>query len=305
MRQFTKDTLTAAVVARLNDVKDPRLKQIMTSLIQHLHAFADDVKLTEEEWFAGIRFLTAVGQKCDDKRQEFILLSDVLGLSMRVVEINHPMPEGATESTVLGPFFVHGAPEFPFGADMTKNATVQGEPTWVSGKVTSIEGKPIAGATIDVWQAKADGVYDIQNPQAEFELRGRVKANEKGEYAFKSYKPKFYSIPMDGPVGDLVLATGNHYMRPAHMHAIVSAPGYQQVITHVFVDGDPYLESDAVFAVKDSLIAKYREVKSPEEAMRLGMPTPFLRLDWDFKLAPEAGVKARATISAADATAVR
>jgi hydroxyquinol 1,2-dioxygenase len=305
MRQLTKDTLTAAVLARLKDVKDLRFKQIMTSLIQHLHAFADDVKLTEEEWFEGIKFLTAVGQKCDDKRQEFILLSDVLGLSMRVVEINHPMPEGATESTVLGPFFVHGAPEFPFGADMTKNATVDGEPTWVTGKVTGIDGKPIAGATIDVWQAKADGIYDIQDPKAEFELRGRVKANARGEYAFKSYKPKFYSIPMDGPVGDLVRATGDNHMRPAHMHAIVSAPGYQQVITHVFVEGDPYLDGDAVFAVKESLIAKYRKVDSADEAKKLGMPSPFLRLDWDFKLAPEAGVKARATISAADATAAR
>src|SRR4249920_3758775 len=169
MRQFTEDTLTDAVVARLKKADDPRFRQIMSSAVKHLHAFAREVQLTEEEWFAGIKFLTAVGQKCDDLRQEFILLSDVLGLSMRVVEINHPMPEGATESTVLGPFFVHGAPEFPFGADMTKTATVQGEPTWVSGKVTAVDGKPIDGATIDVWQAKADGVYDIQDPKAEFE----------------------------------------------------------------------------------------------------------------------------------------
>src|SRR5215475_652997 len=149
MRQFTEDTLTDAVVARLKKTKNPRLRQIMSAAVKHLHAFATEVQLTEEEWFEGIKFLTAVGQKCDDKRQEFILLSDVLGLSMRVVEINHPMPEGATESTVLGPFFVHGAPEFPFGADMTKNATVDGEPTWVTGRVTSIDGTPIGGATID------------------------------------------------------------------------------------------------------------------------------------------------------------
>jgi catechol 1,2-dioxygenase len=305
MRQLTKDTLTDAVLARLKDAKNPRFKQIITSLVQHLHAFADDVKLTEEEWFEGIKFLTAVGQKCDDKRQEFILLSDVLGLSMRVVEINHPMPEGATESTVLGPFFVHGAPEFPSGADMTKGTTVQGEPTWVSGSVTSIDGKPVPGATIDVWQAKADGIYDIQDPKAEFELRGRVKAGADGRYAFRTFKPTFYGVPDDGPVGDLLRAMGRHPMRPAHMHAIVSAPGYRQVITHVFVNDDPYLDSDAVFAVKESLIGNYRKVESADEAKRLGMPSPFLRLDWDFKLAPEAGVKARATISAADAATAR
>ena len=301
MRQVSKDNLTEAVLARLKDVKDPRFKEIMTSLIRHLHAFADEVKLTEEEWFEGIKFLTAVGQKCDDKRQEFILLSDVLGLSMRVVELNHPSPAGATESTVLGPFFVHGAPEFPYGADMTRNATTRGEPTWVSGRVLTVDGKPIAGATIDVWQAKADGVYDIQTPDAEFELRGRVKSDAEGRYAFQTYKPKFYGVPTDGPVGDILRQMGRHPMRPAHMHAIVSAPGYRQVITHVFVDGDPYLDSDAVFAVKESLIARFRKVDSPEEAKKLGLSSPFLRLDWDFRLAPEAGVRARQTISAADA----
>ena len=182
---------------------------------------------------------------------------------------------------------------------------MQGEPTWVSGTVKSVDGKPIAGATIDVWQAKADGVYDIQDPKAEFELRGRVSSDAEGRYAFRTFKPKFYGVPTDGPVGDLLRQMERHPMRPAHMHAIVSAPGYRQVITHVFVEGDPYLDSDAVFAVKESLIAKYRKVDSADEAKKLGMPAPFLRLDWDFRLAPEAGVKARATISAADATAAR
>src|SRR5215212_5834711 len=272
MRQFNEDTLTEAVIARLKEVDNPRFKQLMTSLVKHVHAFARDVQLTEEEWFEGIKFLTAVGQKCDDKRQEFILLSDILGLSMMVVALNHKTQPGATEATVLGPFFAHGAPEFEYGADMTKNATMKGEPTWVTGRVMSVDGKPIAGATMDVWQAKADGIYDVQDPKAEFELRGRVKTNAEGRYAFKSYKPMFYGVPTDGPVGDLLRATNRHPMRPAHMHAIVSAPGYQQVITHVFVDGDPYLDSDAVFAVKDSLIGKYSKVDSPEEARKLGMP---------------------------------
>jgi protocatechuate 3,4-dioxygenase beta subunit len=301
MRQFTEETLTEAVIARLKDVENPRFKQLMTSLVKHVHAFARDVQLTEEEWFEAIKFLTATGQKCDDKRQEFILLSDVLGLSMMVCALNHRTPPGATEATVLGPFFVHGAPEFEYGADMTKNATVEGEPAWVSGRVMSMEGKPIAGATIDVWQARANGVYDTQDPDAEFELRGRVKTNAEGRYAFKTYKPMFYGVPTDGPVGGLLRAMGRHPMRPAHMHAIVSAPGCQQVITHVFVDGDPYLDSDAVFAVKDSLIGKYRKVDSPEEAKKLGMPCPFLRLDWDFRLAPASDKKARKTIAASDA----
>jgi protocatechuate 3,4-dioxygenase beta subunit len=303
MRQFNEDTLTDAVAARLKDVENPRFKQLMTGLVKHLHAYAREVQLTEEEWFEAIKFLTAVGQKCDGKRQEFILLSDVLGLSMMVVALNHKTQPGATEATVLGPFFAHGAPEFDYGADLREGATTKGEDTWVTGRVLSTDGRPIPNATLDIWQAKADGVYDVQEADAEFELRGRVKANAKGEYAFKTYKPKFYGVPTDGPVGELLRAMNRHPMRPAHMHAIVSAPGYQQVITHVFVEGDPYLDSDAVFAVKDSLIAKYQKVNSPDEAKKLGMPTPFLKLEWDFHLAPDSGVKARKTIAPSDAVA--
>ena len=304
MRQFTEENLTEAVVARLKDVKNPRFKKIMASAIKHLHAFAREVELTEEEWFEGIKFLTAVGQECDGKRQEFILLSDVLGLSMMVVALNHKTAPGATEATVLGPFFAHGAKEFGYGADLRQGATMKGEDVWVSGRVLSIDGKPVPNAALDIWQAKADGIYDLQT-EGEFELRGRVKANPKGEYAFASYKPKFYSIPMDGPVGDLVRAAGNHHMRPAHMHAIVSAPGYQQVITHVFVDGDPYLDGDAVFAVKNSLVGKYRKVNDAAEAKKLGMSNPFLKLEFDFRLAPDkAGAKkARKKIAASDAVA--
>ena len=303
MRQFNEDNLTAAVIGLLDNVQDPRFKKVMKSAIKHLHAFAREVQLSEEEWFEGIKFLTAVGQKCDDKRQEFILLSDVLGLSMMVVALNHKTAPGTTEATVLGPFFAHGAPEFEYGADLTKNATMKGEPTWVSGRVLSIDGKPVPNATLDIWQAKADGIYDIQDPNAQFELRGRVKANAKGEYAFKTYKPMFYGVPVDGPVGDLLRAMNRHPMRPAHMHAIVSAPGYQQVITHVFVDGDPYLDSDAVFAVKDSLVAKYKKVADAAEAKKLDMPSPFLKLAWDFHLSPQGKVKARKTIAPSDAVA--
>ena len=302
MRQFTEDTLTDAVIERIREnTPNPRFRQIMMAAAKHLHAFAREVELTEEEWFEGIKFLTAVGKKCDDKRQEFILLSDILGLSMMIVALNHKTPPGATEATVLGPFFTHGAPEFEYGADMTKNATVKGEPTWVTGRVLTTDGKPIAGATLDIWQARANGVYDIQDPDAEFELRGRVKTNAEGRYAFKTYKPAFYGVPDDGPVGDLLRASGNHKMRPAHMHAIVSAPGYQQVITHVFVAGDPYLDSDAVYAVKDSLIGQFKKVDSPEEAKKLGLPNPFTKLEWDFRLAPAGATKARQKIAASDA----
>jgi protocatechuate 3,4-dioxygenase beta subunit len=250
-----------------------------------------------------------VGQTCDDKRQEFILLSDVLGLSMMTVAINHKTDPGATEATVLGPFFAHGAKEYEHGADLREGATMKGEDVWVSGRVLSadkdgVSGKPIPHATLDIWQAKADGIYDLQT-EGEFELRGRVKANAKGEYAFASYKPKFYSIPVDGPVGDLVRATSNNHMRPAHMHAIVSAPGFQQVITHVFVEGDPYLDGDAVFAVKDSLVGKYKKVNDAAEAKKRGMSNPFVKLSWDFRLSPDktGAKKARKRIAASDAVA--
>jgi hydroxyquinol 1,2-dioxygenase len=304
MRQFNEDTLTNEVVARLKRTRNPRLREVMTSLVKHVHAFAREVHLTEEEWFEGIKFLTSVGQKCDGKRQEFILLSDVLGLSMMVVALNHKTQAGATEATVLGPFFAHGAKEFGYGADLREGATMKGEDVWVSGRVLSVDGKPIPNAALDIWQAKADGIYDLQT-EGEFELRGRVKANAKGEFAFASYKPNFYSIPIDGPVGDMVRATTGNHMRPAHMHAIVSAPGYQQVITHVFVEGDPHLDGDAVYAVKNSLIGKYKKVNNPEQAKKRGLPNPFLTLTWDFRLAADkAGAKkARKKIAASDAVA--
>ena len=303
MREFTEDTLTEAVIARLTGAKDPRFARIMESAVRHLHAFAREVELTEDEWFEGIRFLTAVGQNCDAKRQEFILLSDILGLSMMVVAMNHKTAPGATEATVIGPFFTHGARELEYGADLRSGATVKGEDCWVGGRVLSVEGTPIPGATLDIWQAKADGVYDIQDPNAPLELRGRVRANAKGEYGFKTYKPCLYGVPTDGPVGALLTAMGRHPMRPAHMHAIVSAPGYQQVITHVFVAGDPYLDSDVVFAVKDSLVGHWKKVESADEAASLGMPNPFLKLDFDFHLSPEGSGKTRQTIAASDAVA--
>jgi hydroxyquinol 1,2-dioxygenase len=302
MRNFNENTITDAVLERIAGATDPRIKEVSEALVRHLHAFVREVRPTQKEWEYGIDFLTRTGHMCDDKRQEFILLSDVLGLSMMIVALNHKTVPGATEATVLGPFFAHGAKEYEYGADLREGASMKGEDVYVSGRVLSLDGRPVPNAALDIWQAKADGIYDVQT-EGEFELRGRGNANAKGEYAFTSYKPKCYSVPIDGPVGDLIRATGNHHMRPAHMHAIVSAPGYQPVITHVFVEGDPYLDGDAVFAVKDSLIGKYRKVDDAAEAKRLGLPIPFLRLDLDFRLAPEAGVKARKVIAPSDAIA--
>jgi hydroxyquinol 1,2-dioxygenase len=257
MRNFTEETLTDAVIGRLSRCEDERFKQVMTSLIRHLHAFVREVDLTEAEWAAGIRFLTATGQKSDSERQEYILLSDVLGVSMLVDAINHRKPEGATESTVLGPFYVEGAPELPTGADIAHGGP--GEPTEVRGRVLTPDGRPIGGAQLDVWQTAANALYSSQDPQQErYNMRGKFRTDEQGRFFFRTVKPVSYPVPTDGPVGTILNAMGRHPMRPAHIHFIVSAAGYETVATHIFVNGDPYLDSDVVFAVKNALIADFR-----------------------------------------------
>jgi hydroxyquinol 1,2-dioxygenase len=248
--------LTDAVLARLEGAKDPRFKLVMTSLIRHLHAFVRETELTEAEWFAGIQFLTATGQKCDDKRQEYILLSDTLGVSMLVDAINHRKPGGATETTVLGPFYVPGAKNLPMWADIATG--LKGVPTYVSGTVSDVNGKPMAGAIIDVWQTDGEGFYDVQREGASY-ARGKFVTDGDGRFGFRTVKPVSYPIPTDGPVGQMLLRMGRHPYRPAHVHTIVSAPGYETVTTHIFVKGDPYLGSDAVFGVKDSLVVDFEE----------------------------------------------
>jgi hydroxyquinol 1,2-dioxygenase len=257
MRNLTQDNITQAVLARLAETPDARLKEIMTSLVQHLHAFARDVKLTEEEWFQGIDFLTRVGHITDDKRQEFILLSDTLGLSMLTVAMNNDKPAGCTESTVFGPFYVAGAPSFDLGEDVANGAP--GIPCLVRGTVRGLNGDAVPGAEIHVWQADAEGKYDMQRPDAEHAARGVLHANGKGEYHFKSILAEAYPIPDDGPVGDMLRATKRHPWRPAHLHFMIKAPGYETLITHVFRDGDRYLDSDAVFGVRQSLIAQWEK----------------------------------------------
>lgn len=257
MRNLNEANLTDAVIARLERCEDPRFKKVMLSLIRHMHAFVREVELTEAEWVEGIKFLTATGHKCDGDRQEFILLSDVLGVSMLVDAINHRKPDGTTESTVLGPFYVAGAPDVPNGTDISYGSP--GEPTEVSGRVLTPQGKPIVGAVLDVWQTAANSLYSTQDPnQDRFNLRGRFHTDAKGAFFFRTIKPVSYPVPTDGPVGAILNAMGRHPHRPAHLHFIVSAPGYESVATHLFVEGDPYLDSDVVFGVKNSLVVPFK-----------------------------------------------
>lgn len=284
MRNLTEANLTEAVLKKLEGATDARFKQIMTSLITHMHAFIREVNLTEAEWFTGIQFLTATGQKCDDKRQEFILLSDTTGVSMLVDALNHRLPNGATESTVTGPFYVQGAPELPFGADIAQG--VAGDPTWFSGRVLTPDGKPIAGATLDLWSTDGEGWYDVQLPGQALRARGKIKTDAQGRYAFWTVRPVSYAIPTDGPVGKMLLMMGRHPYRPAHTHMVLSAPGYKPVTTHVFVEGDPYLESDAVFGVKNSLVTEFKRHEPGTAPDGRRLDKPWYTVNYDFGLVP-------------------
>lgn len=252
---FTEDHSEEAVNARMGPDINPRLATVMTSLVKHLHAFAKDVELKQEEWNLAIDFLTRTGQMCDENRQEFILLSDVLGFSMLVDAINHRRPSGATENTVLGPFHVAGAPRYPMGTNICLDG--KGETCLFIGHVQDLNGTPIEGAVIDVWSDNAEGYYDVQQPdiQPKWNNRGIFVTGPDGAYSFRGIRPVSYPIPDDGPVGQMLEALGRHPNRPAHMHFMVSAPGYETIVTHTFVEGDRWLSSDAVFGVKASLVA--------------------------------------------------
>jgi hydroxyquinol 1,2-dioxygenase len=291
MRNVDENTLTEIVLARHAGAENPRLKQIMTSLVQHLHAFAREVSLTEDEWFAGIRFLTEIGHITDDKRQEFILLSDTLGLSMLVTAMNNRKPQGCTESTVLGPFFVDGAPEFRNGDDMANGA--KGEPCFVSGRVTALDGTPISGAAIEVWQADSDGFYDVQyQGETAAQARGKLRSLPDGSFHFRSITAESYPIPYDGPVGRMLETLGRHPWRPAHLHFMIEAPGYDRLITHVFRSGDQYLDSDAVFGVRSSLIADWKRYEAGVAPDGTKMDLPFSTLDFTFVLNRSGDVQA-------------
>jgi len=272
-------TITNAVLEAQSGCTDTRLQTVMTSLVRHLHDFARDVQLTESEWAEGIRFLTRAGHTTDDKRQEFILLSDVLGLSTLVTAQNNAKPAACTEATVFGPFFVEGAPRVEPGADIANGA--KGAPCVVSGQVRGLDGSPVAGAVIDVWQADEDGFYDVQRPgQPGPQARAQLTSGSDGRFHFRSILAHCYPIPHDGPVGDLLTALGRHPWRPAHLHFMIEAPGFERLITHVFRRGDPYLDSDAVFGVRSTLIADWQR-HEPD-----GAGEPSYSLAYDFVLNP-------------------
>jgi hydroxyquinol 1,2-dioxygenase len=271
MRQYTtEDDITAAALASYEQAPDARLRQVTTSLIKHLHAFVREVELTEAEWFKAIDFLTRTGQLCSERRQEFILLSDVLGVSMLVDLINHRKPAGATESTVLGPFFAHGAPELPYGGNIAP--TDPAEPSFVSGRILDDAGKPVADAVIDAWQTGSDGLYDTQRSGGGIDMRGRFRSQADGSYRIRTVRPVSYSIPLDGTVGELMQASRRQPRRPAHIHLVVAAPGYETLVTHFFDAVDPHLDRDPVFAVKDSLICDFRRHDQADDDFAVAPP---------------------------------
>lgn len=284
---FSEENSVEAVNERMGGDIDPRLKEVMGVLVKHLHEAVKEVEPTHEEWMQAIQFLTQTGHMCTDWRQEFILLSDILGVSMLVESINHRRGDsGATENTILGPFYVDNAPEYERGADICLDH--KGEPAVVFGAVKDVEGNPIANAKIDVWQTNDDGFYDVQQKgiQPDFNLRGIFRSDPDGTYRFKTVRPRFYPIPDDGPVGKLLRQMGRHQFRAAHIHVIVSAPGFDTIVTHLFDPECQYLREDTVFGVKDSLVAAFERKVGPGEGEDADMNGDYWSVNWDFVLSP-------------------
>ncbi|HEX8969128.1 MAG TPA: dioxygenase [Chloroflexota bacterium] len=277
--------ITAAASASFADCPNPRLREIMQALVHHLHAFVTEVNLTEDEWTSAIQILTATGHITDERRQEFILWSDALGVSMLVDELAHPDANGATESTVLGPFWTPDAPRREYGASIAEQAG--GTPALVRGRVLDPAGMPVAGAELDIWQNGDNGLYTVQDDSApEAHLRGRFTSRADGSYAFIGVRPVPYTIPHDGPVGAMLDATRRHPWRPAHIHMIVTAPGYQRLQTHIFDSRSAYLDSDAVFAVKPSLIREFQPRSAGDPETPVGIVEPWCLVDNDIVLHP-------------------
>ncbi|KUM81281.1 intradiol ring-cleavage dioxygenase [Streptomyces griseorubiginosus] len=252
-----EEELVQRVLDSFAGTPDERLQQIMQSAVRHLHAFLRDVRPTEQEWKQGIDFLTAVGHITDDRRQEFILLSDTLGASMQTIAINNEACADATEATVFGPFFVEDAPRIDLGGDIAGGAS--GQPCWIEGSVRDTNGAPVPGARIEVWEADDDGFYDVQYADGRMACRAHLFSDAEGRYRFWAVTPTPYPIPHDGPVGAMLAATGRSPMRASHLHFMVTAPGLRTLVTHIFVRGDELLASDSVFGVKESLIKDFVE----------------------------------------------
>lgn len=264
---FTEENSVAVVVDRNSNTHDPRLKEIMEVVVRKLHEAVKEIEPTQDEWMSALQFLTRTGHMCTEWRQEFILLSDTLGVSMLVDAINHRKPSGASESTVLGPFHIDNGPHMQMGDNICRDG--KGEPMFVHGRILDTAGKPVEGAVIDVWQANDEGFYDVQQKgiQPDFNLRGVFKTGADGRYWFRGVKPRYYPIPDDGPVGKMLAALGRHPYRPAHLHYMISAQGFETLVTHIFDPDDPYIHSDAVFGVKESLLAEFKK-RTDGEKMR-------------------------------------
>jgi protocatechuate 3,4-dioxygenase beta subunit len=298
MPQFDDAELTDAVVNSFEETPDPRLKFLLSELVKSLHDYVRRTDLSFEEWGQAIDFLTRTGQKCTSSRQEFILLSDVLGVSMLVDALNHRAREGATQTTVLGPFYVGEHKPMPHGADIS--GAGNGDRMFVQSRVTGLQGKPLAGVPVDIWHADDEGFYDSQKPgyaEAGPSLRARFITDADGRFYFRTILPCSYPIPIDGPVGQMILETRRHPMRPAHIHFLVSAPGFEPLVTHVFIEGDRYLDSDVVFGVKDELISKI-ETHS-DGVMPDGQPATgaWHLMTFDFRLKPGQGVVPKPMVS--------
>ncbi len=289
MRTVTKDTLTETFLGYCADDTDPRMRLVLERLAHHLHAFTQEVGLTHAEWRKGIELLVKAGEISDASRNEFVLFSDVLGLSSLVDMVNSP--DGATPSSVLGPFHIRGAPELAVGGDLKQDN--DGATVVVAGQVRDMAGRPIPGAVLEIWQTADNGLYSNQDPaQAEYSLRGRMTVGADGRYGFTTVRPAPYTVPEDGPVGELLRATGRHPWRPSHLHFIVEAEGFRTLVTEVFPDDDPYLDLDAVFGVREDLVMKYVRhddlAELPPGLEAAGrIATPFFTVDFDFTLAPE------------------
>lgn len=293
---FVEDESSEVVNARIGPNVDPRVREIATVVVKHLHAAVKEIEPTHNEWLAAIRFLTETGQMCTEWRQEFILLSDVLGVSMLVDAINHRRPGRATENTILGPFFVSGVPVLEHGTNLCHDG--KGQPLVVQAKVVDTEGHPVPNAVIDVWQTNDDGFYDVQQPgvQPRGNLRGKFVTDTDGTFWFRSVKPRYYPIPDDGPVGKLLTTLGRHPNRAAHIHFIIEADGYDQVITHIFAPDCPYLTEDTVFGVKESLIGTFELVAESDSITRLGVSSPYWLVKQEFVLQVTEGLEVERSV---------